>query len=231
MPLNYTYTNLRDVHTLKNNEAFEVNYTIKKVDCDSSLTIKEGTLIADQTVTLNFVLDGTYSIELYTLIETETVPDILITKSLRDSIVTLAEKILCGCKKCDDCEECVDCDDYLKALVKSIAFNQILYPKYQETIIALMAENTCLFTESVFLCLKQEKVYGNSEIKHSLMQLVAFYYLSFYSVDLEEASEDDKEYITQVYKFNKIAKCIKRLGIDTSSSPLIFNLMFNPIFS
>lgn len=234
MPLSYTYTKNRDIHTLKNNELISVNYKIYRVECNASTVIKEGTLFSQETTVLNFVLDGVYSIKLITSQETTTVPDILITKNLRDSIVTLAEKILCGCSKCNDCEECNTCEDYLKILVKSIALNQIAYPKYSEAIQNIMTLNNCIFTESVLLCLKNEKIYGNADVKDSLLQIISFYYLSFYAVDLDEASQENKDYITETYKFSKIAKCIRRLGVlelPSVSSPSIFNSVFNSIFN
>ena len=233
MPINYTYSVNRDVHTLKNNEVTSVNYKILREECNAITVIKEGTLSSNQEVTLNFVLDGKYIVELSNLLETTTIQDILITKSLRNSIVTLAEKIMCGCAKCNDCEECTDCEDYLKVLVKSIALNQILYPKYKDSIQLLMDANSCLFTEGILMCLKEEKIYGNADVKDSLLQIISFYYLSFYAVDLEEASEEDKSYITEIYKFDKISKCIRKLGVlDTiSSSPSIFNSVFNSIFN
>ena len=233
MPINYTYSVNRDVHTLTNNEATSVNYKILREECNAITVIKEGTLSSNQEVTLNFVLDGKYIVELSNLLETTAIQDILITKSLRNSIVTLAEKIMCGCAKCNDCEECTDCEDYLKVLVKSIALNQILYPKYKDSIQLLMDANSCLFTEGILMCLKEEKIYGNADVKDSLLQIISFYYLSFYAVDLEEASEEDKSYITEIYKFDKISKCIRKLGVlDTiSSSPSIFNSVFNSIFN
>lgn len=233
MPLNYTYIESRDVHTLKNNELVSVNYKILKVECNASTIVREGILLPAETITLNFVLDGVYSIELIYLTETTTLPSILITKSLRDSIVTLSEKVLCGCEKCNDCEECTDCEDYLQVLVKSIAFNQMTYPKYNDTIQTLLANNSCLFSEAVLLCLKTEKVYGNAEVKDIILQLVSFYYLSFYAVDLDNASDLDKTYITEVYKFSKIAKCVRRLGIldNPVQLPSIFNSVFNSIFN
>lgn len=213
MPLAYTYTSSRDVHTFRNDEATSVNYEIVKVDCDANTTISQGTLLPGETKVLNFVLDALYNIELSTLIETTVIYDILITKNLRDSIVTLAEKVLCGCKKCDDCEECTDCEDYLEMLVESIGLDQITYPKYHTLIQDILSYNNCLLKDALLTCLKNQKVYGNAEIKPVLLQMVSSYYLAFYFIDFNEAQEGDKDYITEVYKYNKISKCVRKLGV------------------
>jgi hypothetical protein len=230
MALNYTYTKYKDVHTLKNDETFSVNYKVKRVECDTTVVLTEGTITASQTITLNFSLDGTYSIELFTDTEIEIVPDIIITKNLRNSIIELSEKVFCGCSKCNDCEECNNCEDYLQVLVKSIALNQMLYPKYEDSIQSLMTTNSCLFSEAVLLCLKDDKVFGNSDVKDILLQIISYYYLSFYSIDLSEATDNsEEEYITTTYKFSKISKCIKRLGV--LETPIVSPSIYNQIFT
>ena len=158
MPLNYTYTENQDIHTLKNNETVSMHYEIRKSECNSDVLIKEGDIPAGETAVLNFIFDGKYYIELSTLTVTDLISDITIIKNLQFSIIELAEKVLCGCSQCGDCEECTDCEDYLSILVKSMALNQMTFPTYNDAIQSLFTTNSCLFSESVLLCLKTEKI-------------------------------------------------------------------------
>lgn len=232
MPLNYLYTETQNITTLTNNELVSMHYVIKKVDCDSDQIVKEADIPAGETVVLSFIFDGQYLIELSTVDNTDLISNIIITKNLKTSIIELAEKVLCGCSKCNDCEECTNCEDYLDALIKSIALNQMAYPIYNNAIQTLFNLNSCIFSESVLLCLKNQKIYGNAEVKTTLLQIIAYYYIAFYSVDLDAAAVEDKDYITQLYKFNKISKCVRKLGVlnNNATSASIFTPVFNSIF-
>lgn len=234
MPLNCTYSESLGKYIIKNNENFTVNFTIKKVNCEVTSLIKEGVLQANEEKILTFTLDGIYSINFNTEDQTLLLPNILILKDLKNSFITLVEKILCGCSECNECQECTDCEDYLNVYLKAVALNQITFPKYNTSIQTLFNLNSCLFAEEVLLCTKLEKVYGNADIKPLLLQILAYYYLSFYSVDLEQAlNQQEENYIIQLYKFEKISKCIRKLGVLNRpiETPSIFNSVFNSIFN
>ena len=234
MPINYTYTENLGVYSLTNNETVPLNYTIQLVECEVSSLLKEGILAPNETKVLTFSVDGVYSIVLVKQGLTETLPNIVVLKDLKSSFITLAEKILCGCSKCEECQECTECDDYLKIWMKAMAINQLTYPKYNPTIQSLFELNSCLYAERVLLCTKLEKVYGNTDIKQILLQTIAYYYLAFYTVDIESAfSQQEENYILKLYKFDKIAKCIRKLGVLNKpvEIPSIFNSVFNSIFS
>jgi len=235
MALNYTFTKSKDIYTLKNNESVTMTYIVKKVDCDATTILKTATIPAGQTITLSFILDGSYQVDLSTVSNTDTISDILITYNLLTSFIEASEKILCGCTPCTDCEECNECEDYLKAILKGFALNQVTSFKYQEFLQFLSESNDCLYNATNLACLLKEKVYGNGDLKPLLLQTVSFYYLAFYAKDLEDATNQiEKDYITELYKFSKISKCIRKTGVIENISEAsfsIFNSVFNSTFS
>jgi len=214
MALNYTYTNYKDVHTLTNNESLNMTYTIVKNSCDASTTLTTGILTPGQTITLNFVTDGNYTIELSTTISTDSF-DIAYFQNLLRSFINDTERLLCGCAKCDDCAECNECQDYLSAFMKSFAFNSVNAPFYQGYIDLIAQSVVCDFTDEVICSIIHEKVFGTPSVKDPMLKILSYYYSAFYYKDYYMAADlSEAEYITTKYKFVKIAKCMKKLGVD-----------------
>ena len=214
MAVNYTYTRYKDTHTITNNESIEMTYEVIKVSCDASTTISTGIIDPAQSIILSFVVDGNYSIELKTLIS-ESIFTIKTFQNLLNSFIRDAERLLCGCAKCDECAECNECQDYLAAFMKSFGINSVNYPLYQ-TYVELIAQDTvCDFTDEVICSIIHEKVFGTSSVKEPMLKILSYYYAAFYYKDYYMAvDEAEAEYITTKYKFAKIAKCIKKLGVD-----------------
>jgi hypothetical protein len=214
MALNYTYIKYKDVHTLKNNESIDMNYEVVKNFCDANSSISTGVITPGNTITLNFITDGDYTINLSTTND-EGFFYVKSFQNLLKSFITDIEKLICGCSKCDDCEECNECQDYLGAFMKSFAFNSVNYPLYQTSVNAISQNSVCSFTDEVVCTLINEKVYGSSSVKRPMLEILGNYYLAFYYKDLSLAIDTEEEnYITTKYKFVKISQCLKRLGID-----------------
>jgi hypothetical protein len=214
MALNYTYTNYKDVHTLTNNESLDMTYTIVINSCDASTTITTGIMTPGQSITLNFATDGHYTIDLSTLAATDSF-DIDYFQNLLMSFISDAERLLCGCAKCDDCSECNECQDYLSAFMKSFAFNSVNAPLYQEYVNLIAQGVVCDFTDEVICSIIHEKVFGTPSVKEPMLKILSYYYAAFYYKDYFMASDsEEQDYITTKYKFAKIAKCMKKLGVD-----------------
>ncbi len=214
MALNYTYIKYKDVHTLKNDEGIDMDYEIVKVSCNTSTVLSSGTMVPGQTIILNFVTDSNYTINLSTLNDDDSF-NIKYFQNLLKSFIADAERLLCGCAKCDDCEECNECQDYLGAFMKSFAFNSVNYPLYQTSVNTISQNSVCSFTDEVVCTLINEKVYGSSSVKRPMLEILGNYYLAFYYKDLSLGLDSEEEnYITTKYKFVKISQCLKRLGID-----------------
>jgi hypothetical protein len=69
-----------------------------------------------------------------------------------------------------------------------------------------------------------------------MLEILGYYYLAFYYKDLSLAIDtEEQEYIITKYKFVKISKCLKKLGIDTQEfneeNSSIFNNTFNNTFA
>jgi hypothetical protein len=222
MALNYTYIDYKDVHTITNNESLDMTYSVVKNSCDASTTISTGIINPGQTITLNFATDGNYTIELSTLND-EAAVDIKYFQNLLKSFITDAEKLLCGCAKCDECSECNECQDYLGAFMKSFAFNSINTPLYQEYVNMIAEAVLCDFTDEVVCSITYQKVFGSSSVKEPMLKILSYYYAAFYYKDfLMAADPAEAEYVTTKYKFAKIAKCMKKLGVDPAQIFTLF---------
>jgi hypothetical protein len=222
MALNYTYIKYKDVHTLTNNESIDMTYTVVKNSCDSSTNLTTGVMTPGQTITLGFATDGNYTIELSTLNDDASF-DIAYFQNLLNSFIRDAEKLLCGCAKCGDCEECNECQDYLGAFMKSFAFNSINTPLYQEYVNMIAEAVLCDFTDEVVCSITNEEVFGTSSVKEPMLKILSYYYAAFYYKDFLMAVDPaEADYITAKYKFVKIAKCMKKLGVDPAQIFTLF---------
>jgi len=214
MALNYTYLKYKDTYTLKNNGAVDLTYHISTVTCETTAEVKTGVIIPNQTVVLTFAVDGKYSVYLSSSTETSTPFIIKYYNNLLTSLISMTEQTVCGCGKCKDCEECNQCEDYLGTFMKAQAFNTVNYPIYQTAINQVTENNACLYTQEVLCSLLHEKVYGTVETKDTMLIIIGSYYLSFYYQDKFLAvDQEEKDYVTSKYKFDKIGSCLKKKGL------------------
>jgi hypothetical protein len=214
MALNYTYLKYKDTYTLKNIGGVTLTYSVSKVTCEATTEIKTGSILPGQTTVLNFIVDGNYSVYLASSTETGTPFIIKYYYNLLTSFISMVEGVICGCSKCNDCEECNQCEDYLGTFMKAQAFAAVNSPVYQGYINQITQDSICVFTEEVLCNLLHEKVYGNADVKDVMLKLISFYYLSFYYQDKFLALDaQEKIYITEKYKFDKIAACMRKIGI------------------
>lgn len=214
MALNYTYIKYKDVHTLKNDESIVMNYEIVKNSCEASSIISTGVISPGNTITINFATDGNYTINLSTTVGEDSF-DISYFQNLLKSFIADAEKLLCGCAKCNECEECNECQDYLGAFMKSYAINSVNYPLYQAYVDLIAQDTVCEFTDEVICTIIKEKVFGSASVKEPMLKILSYYYAAFYYKDYYSATDaEEQTYITTKYKFDKVSKCIKKLGVD-----------------
>lgn len=215
------YSKYKDVHTLLNTGTANMPYSLTKTNCDTTVTILSGTILPNKSITLNFKEDGDYQLD-YTLyvgtggtMSAEYSENILYYNNLVNSFITSAEGLLCGCTPCSTCEECNTCEDYLGSFVKAFGLSSLTYPLYEAYTKAVVEDSKCAFNDAVLCSLLKEKVYGNFEVKDAMLKILASYYAAFYYKDLALAiNVSEKDYVTAKYKFDKISKCIKKLGVD-----------------
>ena len=214
MALNYTYLKYKDTYTLENTGTVNLTYHISKVTCEATTEIKTAVMVPGQISTLSFPVDGNYSVYLESSTQVGMPFVIKHYNHLLTSFISMVEGIVCGCSKCDECEECNKCEDYLGTLLKAQAFNTLNYPVYQNYVNQITQDSLCVFSETVLCNLLHEKVYGNAEVKDAMLRLISFYYLAFYYQDKFLAVDaEEKAYVTEKYKFDKIAACMRKLGI------------------
>lgn len=223
MAIIYTFTKYKDVYTIQNNGIVPFTYSINKQSCESTSPIlSNGLLNPNTTAEIKFPTDGVFIITLDTGEETTTIT-VTIYNNLLLSFINSVEKILCGCSKCNDCEDCNNCEDYWASLMKGHAFNLLNYPTYQTYFNTITQENICDFTDNIICSITREKVFGNIDIKEVTLKMIAYYYLSFFFKDFYSALDaEEAAYISIKYKFDKISKCLKKLGISSTETLEVF---------
>lgn len=238
MPLTYTFTKYKDVYTLQNTGVLPLTYSLtREISSENfSAPLKNGVLTTSSVAILTFPVDGVYKLLLDDGESQETI-DIRTYNNLLVSFITVSEKLLCGCAKCNECEECNECEDYLGAFMKAYSFNALSLPLYQDAINLIPQYSLPDFEDDVVCTITKEKVYGSSSVKEPMLKILSYYYAAFYSEDFSNAlDQEERDYINIKYKIEKISKCIKKLGINITdilnpSNTSIFNNIFNNTFS
>lgn len=220
MAVLYNYLKYKDIYTLTNTGANTLDYVVRKVECNVSTIIQSGTLLfgggREQVLTLPFnVIDGIYSITLTDGDQEVVINNIIYYKNLLDKIIENAEYVLCECHKCDECKECVDCELNLVLLVQILSYYIMTKDQYQDKLTLVIDSVRCTVDDKILYSLMNKMIYGNEDVKHLYLQLVALFYVVFYSEDFSSAiNEEDELYVTEKYNFTKVIKCINKLGIN-----------------
>jgi hypothetical protein len=200
-------------------ESINIGYTISKVTCDATKEITTGNIPPGEVVELKFLLDGVYTVDLYDANERGDNFEIKTYNNLLLSFISNVEAVICGCSKCKDCEECNECEAYLSTFMKAFSFSSFNTPIYDLYVNLIAADSRCLLENEVLCNLLHEKVYGNANVKDPILQIISFYYAAFYFRDFYSAEDvSEQQYITTKYKYDKIAKCMKKLGIDPAQA-------------
>lgn len=128
------------------------------------------------------------------------------------SLIEDIEHILCGCG-CVNCPECDgESEDLLTVLLKLMSYNIINRGKYSDL---LSRAHECVSCDILTIgnCnLLRENVIGNSTNTKLLRELIAFYYLCFYYVDIQYINDINK--VKEMYNYAKIYPCAKRTGVN-----------------
>lgn len=127
------------------------------------------------------------------------------------SLVEDLEKLLCGCP-CNDCDNCTDDSEYLNTSLKTMLYYSLSGNYYSDTFGKAIKCVDCDLDEKAVCMLLNEKIYGNSFNKETLKKILAIFYLSFYF--MENFSNCDTEYANNIFDFEKIKPCLKKLNID-----------------
>lgn len=212
--MDYIYTHYKDQHLLQNDQSINIGYTVSKVTCDATTTMSTGNIPPGNVIELKFAVDGVYTINLYDANQTASF-QIKTYNNLLLSFIRNVEALLCGCSKCKDCEECNECETYLAAFMKAFSFNSFNTPVYDLYVNLIAADSQCALESEVLCNITNEKVYGVALVREPMLQILGYYYGAFYYKDYYTAEDtSEAEFIAIKYKYDKIAKCMKKLGID-----------------
>jgi hypothetical protein len=215
--LNFLYNKYKDIHTITNNSDIPLGYTISKVVCENLIEVQTSNLAPGATVTLNFKVDGDYSIFPYDADENGTPFIIKYYEYLLASFLTSAEALLCNCKSCSDCEECDSCQDYLDAFMKATSYNVVQGSIYSDYIKKVSIATQCEYTHAIGCEILTERVMGSTNLQTTLKKVLEVFYASFYYKDKLAATDlEELNYITAKYK------CILKLKIKFEDLVQIF---------
>lgn len=191
--------------------------------CDNSATptLVEGSsqVVPAQTeVKVEFPADGTYDIVIDGDSDNGTLAKYYLT--LFSSFITYTSAALCGDGTCID--TCSNTDDgyVANALAKAVYYMAVNGTKYSLDIDAIMANVKCSAAQEWTRITNNEAYLGKTNIEYLAQIELAHYYKSFRNTDvLTELSTG----IDDIYDYEKINSCIKKLGItdcgDTTPLP------------
>ena len=212
---NYNYTIKNDVYSIENTSEFPITLTLIKVDCDSTKIIKTITIpVATKTDVFDKNLDGLYQIRLSNYLGDIDVITQKYYLNLIEDIIDKTEEVLCGCKGCGDCTDCNSCKNQSDLITEMLSYSYLNAPIYDSYLSNLIKDINCQVNEDLYCYELNELINGKGTLDPLLLKIIGVHYLSFYNTDLALAiTNDEKLYIQNKYKANKILKCIARLGI------------------
>lgn len=222
----YTLLKYKDVYTVENEDVIPITYTLSKVYCDKITEVSTGNISVGATITLPFgKIDGKYQLDISNT-NGEIYPIyIYYYNNLLLNIISNTEEVLCGCGKCKECKEDDDCDLNLNTLTIMLDYYYANNPTYNDQLSTITDSLVCSFDQKISDYLVKRCIRGVEDSKRSFLQLIAIYYIAFYTVDLEEAIDTTEiDYIRSKYKYSKILQCMKDKGISlvegSTPSPL-----------
>lgn len=126
------------------------------------------------------------------------------------SFIDDVEDFLCGCETCDDClpDEISYSSTLLKAFSYQILMNKY-YSRFFDTVFKCMQ---CEVADVTMCMLANEQIKGNKEIDELFKKLVSGFYLAYYYA--QYYNSEDKIYINNKFKINKIFDCIKKTNAN-----------------
>ncbi len=234
----FYFKRIKDTYVLINRTLSTLSYSLTIGNCDgTSPTIKEGELIAEDTLILSLTKDGKYELNVE-----GTIVHFSHWKGLRTDLIPLIKQALCtdcGCSS-TSClpKEAIDClrnqslFNYIltyQQLVKpfSISTPILINPIIFNFIERVIQENSCSFRKELCKQLLETCVSGQPNTNKELFNYhIAVSYLALYNYDVQAidptvltGTEVTEEliYLDKVYDFKCIEKCINKLGLNLIS--------------
>lgn len=133
---------------------------------------------------------------------------------LLKSVVESLEEVLCGCD-CDDCTDCTPKDKILDASMKVLLFYTISNIDTNKSLNKGLTCISCELGVEVLCLLTKEKIYGKSFPTLFYKKILAMYYLVFYYSGRFGIKDENNRSYPEFKNFDKVLKCIKKLGLDT----------------
>lgn len=227
MALNYLFTRMNDVYTLKNlNTVDDIEFSLEKDNCSDTVIISSGNLPnaswvdADTLLTLPLNEDGKYLLKLSDGEQQQTII-IRYYLNLQKSLISDIKTVLCGCN-CNGCNDCDDCNLQLLTLTKINTYNFLTNSSSAGNTTVLSEYFRCRMDDEVYCLLKNERYLGVSEVDNLYKILLSLLYLILYFTEVNNLTISTKEYVDSKFEFRDVSKCITKFGININDVKNLF---------
>lgn len=250
---NCSFKKVKNTYVLKNLTSGEfLNYTLLKINCNADDTeIDVNSLNFNESKIFTDLADGIYH-GILTVDDIVTHVYFSTYSYLRNQFITLLSNILCcdcGCTGLDnttfiskDCKNAIELKDIYKYIISYIYLlkpletspNLNTNPFLLGSIENLFYLNKCSINDEICKQYFNNCLEGlSTDIKLNQYQL-ALIYLSIYFyekslIDIEDSTE--LLYLNNIFKYNKISNCIKKLQINISIIEVQYNDFISNITS
>lgn len=219
MALKYIYAKSEDTHKIKNIGPTPLSYIISTFDCEEKVLFKTGEILTDQTVILpiNYI-DSIYSLELSDGIESEEF-SIHQYNNLLKSIIYNIEEVVCGCDNCgcSDCNDVDPCGLSLNTLISIFSYFFVVSPSLNSYVEIIGEYLKCDIKADVLCYISKQQINGEQDTQDLYYKIIGVYYAAFYYSEFAKATTpEERAFVSMKYKFLKIAKCLKKVGVDLS---------------
>ena len=116
------------------------------------------------------------------------------------------------CITTDNCNN-TDSNTICNALSKIVYYMSVNTPDYDEATIEAMQHIRCTASSEVDYLARQEQYLGKSDADIISKIELAWFYLGIYNTDIEGQTQEVITDLKEIYDYDKISYCIKRLGL------------------
>lgn len=246
----YKLSSINDIYSYTNKSNIDQILNLYSVEETNTVLILENKIVShtiDNVLDLNITKDGRYRLDATI---NNLITSIYFTRSfgLRDLIITKLVNSICSDCKCND-----PCDDCAEINGKNCLYNQTLFTLVQHYLYINKELNLSTFEEVTYETFDFYKYYFNTNyltlnksisiqcldnifLKETKIDIdlfntyLAIYYIGWYRETLNSIDTsivEDLAYLNKIYQYDKLSKCIVKLGIPITD--LITTIILDPI--
>lgn len=209
---NLEITKVKDVYSAKNISGASLDYIFTTIKSCSKIETKiTGTLAINEVYVLPITDDATYTLSVGT--EVYSLTTLLVLQ--KDYIQNIADTLcICGCNPCGDSD--TPTETLITAMARSKALINLSSPKYTTYVNSVLSQAECTVYPDIYCEINQENITGTFKFQKDVAKrLLALDYLAMYYAELNSViDQNEKDFITEKFKFEQISCCLESLGIS-----------------